>query len=492
MNENTINIVWLKRDLRIHDHAPFASVEALSEAYRIIYIFESSLLTYPDTSLRHLQFIYHSIVEMNRLLKPYSREVELFYGEAIEVFTYLIKNESLKTILSHQESGIQLTWNRDKQVKKLFQQHEIRWIEYQRDGIKRGRENRNKWDKEWFEVMTQPIIQNKYSMNQLSPLNHPFSLPKDFKDKLETYPKTYQPAGERFAWRYLRSFIENRGLQYHKFLSKPTESRTSCARISPYLSWGNLSIRQVYQFVSNHPNAKPFQFAIKTFKSRLIWHCHFIQKFEMECRYETECINKGYESMTYTDNEDFIQAWKTGQTGFPLVDACMRCLQATGWVNFRMRAMLVSFFCHHLDQDWRKGHYHLARLFLDYEPGIHYPQWQMQAGTTGINTVRIYNPLKQSQEHDPKGIFIKKWIPELQKVPTEFIHEPWTMPPMLQQMDGVEIGKDYPKPIIDLKAAYQKGRDKIWGYRKRPEVIAEKQRILNQHVGRNRSKRRRR
>ncbi len=215
--------------------------------------------------------------------------------------------------------------------------------------------------------------------------------------------------------------------------------------------------------------------------TRVHWRCHFIQKFEVECEYETVCVNRGFELLEHTDNPAWVAAWQTGRTGYPLVDACMRAVVATGWINFRMRAMLVSFLCHHLDQDWRRGVYHLAQQFLDYEPGIHYPQFQMQAGTTGVNTVRMYNPVKQSQEHDPEGVFIKKWIPELADVPTPFIHEPWRMTEMEKVMLGL-AALDYPSPLVDVTDAGRIARDKIWGHRKSAAVRAEKARIVKVHT----------
>ena len=183
---------------------------------------------------------------------------------------------------------------------------------------------------------------------------------------------------------------------------------------------------------------------------------------------EFEDINRGYLAHSRGREAELLDAWKTGQTGYPLIDASMRCLRATGYVNFRSRAMLVSFLCHHLWQDWRTGAAYLGSLFLDFEPGIHYAQMQMQAGVTGINTIRIYNPVKQSQEHDANAVFIKRWCPELEALPAPIVHTPWALPPMEQQMYAV----DYPKCIVDTQQSYRRARDKLWALRADKKVLA--------------------
>lgn len=472
MIKKEINIVWYKRDLRFTDHEPLYFAQCSLLPLLLIYLFEPSSMAAPDSDERHWRFIYESLTEMNEKLIEKNAQIFIFHNEAEIVFQNLAKLYNIKTVYSSEETGNAITYSRDKRIKKLFDKQHIQWCEYQTNGVVRRLKSRKEWGDLWEKYMTSPIrLTSETAWNTIE-------LDKENYENLKGCPlpsgiisrdKNFQPGGESWAWKYLVSFIQSRHVNYSKHISKPLLSRKGCSRLSPYISYGNISIRMIYQFTKQNYSQSENKRALSNFMSRLHWHCHFIQKFEDECRYEFENVNRAYDSLVKPRNDAYILAWQTGQTGVPLVDACMRCLIATGYINFRMRAMVVSFFVYNLWQDWRELHF-LARQFLDYEPGIHYPQLQMQSGTTGMNTIRIYNPIKNSEEHDSDGLFIKQWIPELKNVPTEFIHEPYKMTLLEQQMYGCIISETYPAPIVDIEATRKIASDIVWSFRKKDDV----------------------
>lgn len=454
-----------------------------SHNFKAIYIFEPKLWELPDLSYRHYLFLKDCLESLQEVLALRGIELHIYTQEAIAVFQKLHHELGAFTLFSSQETWNDFTYQRDLAIKKWCQNNQVQWQEYTQNGVVRCLKDRDGWAGQWQARMQKTQLHFSY---QSQPIYKQQSIPS--AQQLGLQAETHldiQTGGRKAAENLLGSFLNQRGKGYTKEMSSPLSAFEACSRLSTHLAFGSLSIREVYQTAEiraqqlrqlSPKERGTWPQSIRSFLGRLRWHCHFIQKLEDAPSIEFKALHSAYrdfEKRPY--NTECLQKWQAGETGFPLVDACMKALQQTGWLNFRMRALVVSTACHHLDLPWQPVAQFLATQFTDYEPGIHYSQCQMQAGMTGINTIRIYSPIKQAIDQDANGIFIKEWLPHLEKCPSEYIHQPWLWDSKLE-------------PLVDEKNARKSAATALYALRKGEAFGTEAKKIVKKHASRKKAK----
>ncbi|MGA0055225.1 MAG: FAD-binding domain-containing protein [Steroidobacteraceae bacterium] len=486
-------IVWFKRDLRLEDHAPLAAAAA-SGPVLALYVIEPDLWTQPDSSSRHWQFIRETLIDLSQSLQSYGGELCIRSGEITHVFELFRQTVGDFELHSHEETGNAWSYARDLRLADWCRTRGIKWNEYPANGVIRRLGDRDRWAAKRNARMQKALVTlpNTISFAPLDSRIHLEPLPEVSDPRFGPSTPRVQRGGRSEALKVLDSFLSDRSERYMTTISKPGVSARHCSRLSTHIAYGTLSVREIEKALEKRidhlegigdPSSLRWARQLQAFGSRLAWRCHFVQKLEQQPSIETHCMHPAFEGMRENDfRQDWFDAWCEGRTGYPLVDACMRSLHANGWITFRMRAMLVAFASYHLWLDWRRTAPFMARLFTDYEPGIHYSQFQMQSGVTGINATRIYNPVKQSYDHDPEGRFIRRYIPELKDVPEEFIHEPWLMssPP-----------KNYPSPLVDHEAAARLAKQRMTAYRRGEDFREQAAEVFRKLGSRNRPNERR-
>ena len=476
-------IYWFKRDLRIMDNVPL--LNSINSGYKVIplFVLEPELWKQKELSLRQYLFQLDCLLDLKKQLNSIGGKLIIKTGSVFNVFESLSKIFQIQAIYSHQETWNYWTYQRDIEFRVWTKRKQIPWIESVQNGVIRGLKDRDKWGLNWLKLMktNQVIAPLDIKSVKIKSDNLPKPVQLDLKN--DNF-NLIQKGGRTEAIKLLSSFTNSRGKYYQIRMSSPLTAMNSCSRLSAHLAFGTISMKEVFQKAESvkgklDKEDKIWRKSINAFLSRLRWHCHFIQKLEDEPSLEFKPMNRMYEGLRENSNLEFLKLWKNGETGYPMIDACMRCLNSTGWLNFRMRAMLVSFACNNLWIDWKIVAENLGQLFVDYEPGIHYPQVQMQACITGINSVRIYNPIKQGVDHDPNGVFIKKWIPELRETPNEIIHTPWVD----------KLNTNYKMPVIDESTSRKDAARKIFEIRNKKNHSSHTAKILKKHGSRkNKSK----
>lgn len=482
-----IQLVWFKRDLRVHDHRALAQA-AECGAVLPLFVAEPELWKQPDMSGRQWSFVSECLLDLSDALARLGQPLIVRTGRVTDIFSSLAEEFDLEALWSHEETGNAWTYARDLEVAAWCRERGIPWNELRQTGVRRRLKSRDGWAKAWDSVMAEPLTAAPLlpSLPRIDPGE--LLAPSALGLNPDPCPER-QTGGRRQAQDRLQSFLTERGEPYQRAMSSPLAGFNSCSRLSPYLAWGTVSMREVatatrirQRELKTAPRGSTGKWrgALKSFSGRLHWHCHFMQKLEDEPRLEFENLHRAYDGLRPKEPDaNHLEAWAKGETGLPFVDACMRSLSATGWLNFRMRAMLLAVAGYHLWLDWRKPGEHLARQFTDYEAGIHWPQVQMQSGTTGINTIRIYNPVKQGYDQDTDGVFVRRWVPELNDIADTHLHEPWKA-----DNAGAVLGKRYPFPVVDHLSSARTARERIWAVRKGETFRKEAGTIQQKHGSR--------
>ena len=470
-------LVWFKRDLRAEDHPALAHAAARGRVLPA-YLVEPDYLALPDTSARQWAFTAESLTGLRDSLAALGLPLVVRTGEAVALLDRLCRAHAITEIISHEETGNLWTYARDRRVAAWARGAGIRWTELPQSGVVRRLPARAGWAGLRDGFMAAPQVQPGAA--RAVPDVEPGGIPTARSLRLVDDPCPHRQAGGRAAGLLaLDGFLTSRGAPYRQAMSSPLSAERACSRLSPHIALGTLSLREVVQATAARQAEKPgvqWSSSLRSFQSRLAWRDHFIQKLEDEPQIEIRALHRAADGLRQTEAAR-LAAWAAGETGLPFLDACLRYLRATGWLNFRMRAMVMACASYHLWLDWRDTGAILAQRFTDYEPGIHWPQVQMQSGVTGINTPRIYNPVKQGWDQDPTGAFTRRWVPELAPVPDMFLQEPW-------RWEGARhlLGRRYPEPVVDAASSARAARDIIFGLRRAEGFAAARNAVLHRHA----------
>jgi deoxyribodipyrimidine photo-lyase len=442
-------VVWHREHLRTADHPAVAAAAERADVLVPVFVFDPGF--YGSDGLAcdsRVGFMHDCLADLDRRYAAVGGGLALVHGDPVELLGG-VRDAGWEVLAARSPTG-RYGRRRDERARKAG-------VEFVAgDGLVRDTDRtRTNWEEritDWFtgERYDPDLGSVRLAAPETGVSVGDVEAAYDVTPEKELVP----PGGRRAALDRLEGFVD-RIRSYPGSISSPLSAREGASGLSPYLRFGCLSVREVYQHVHEHA---PEGRGREMFTSRLYWNKHYEQKLADWPGWLDEAVNPELRWFNRERHDpELVAAWKEGRTGYPMVDAAMRCLAATGWLNFRMRAMCVSFYFHVLQQPWKLGadwyHHHL----IDSEASINYTQWQSQCGLVGKPTLRVYNPRKQVRDQDPEGEWVRRWVPELEGLPAEHLDRPERTPLAVQAECGVRIGGDgdYPRPVVEYEAAIE-------------------------------------
>lgn len=455
-------IWWIRRDLRLTDNQALKA--ALEQADQVIPVFvlDPRLLGSPYVGAKRLAFLFAGLRQLDASLGEVGSRLVVRRGKAELELDRLAQESGAGAIFAEADYS-PFARRRDAAVEA---RQEVRWsgspaIFPPGSVMKSNREpyvTFSPFMRAWKRLPAASLPSQRFSPAEIhTPENLESENLPEFSP--ETGEQAFK-AGEGAALERLEEFTQGEQAPIYRYASRRNRVDLSgTSELSPYLRFGMLSARTAASMAWKAIQAAPNKIArdeAQTWLDELIWRDFFIHILYHFPQVRRHSFRK--QGVAWQKNPQALTAWQQGQTGYPLVDAAMRHLSHSGWMPSRARMVVASFLCKHLLIDWRAGERWFMQHLIDGDPAANNGGWQWSAGTgtDAAPYLRIFNPTSQAEKHDPQGGYIRHWLPELARVPNDYIHKPWEMPEKIQSQAKCLIGEDYPFPIVDHAEARER------------------------------------
>ncbi|TMW70628.1 cryptochrome/photolyase family protein [Alteribacter natronophilus] len=468
--------VWFRSDFRLEDQAAlYHALETVRHKGGEWFAFFHLEPAFTESIDLHHDYFFRTLEHFRSSCKEAGIHLHIVCGELEEVLERFHKTVPGWKAVFFNRDDAGVNGNRDEQARAWFDDHNIDYFDYE-DAHLHGPGEITKQDGTHYKVFT-PYAKawgkehkpECYDIDIRALADYHADL-EPIHEKGETFfteevlsrcSGEWKAIGPELAKDRLETFMDERLTSYKDERDLPDRAATS--RLSPYLKTGVLSPRQVYH--SAAARREDAGSGAETYITELAWRDFYYMIHYFYPDAKDQEVSAQYRNLDWNDSEKYFNVWKEGRTGFPIVDAGMRQLNETGWMHNRLRMITASFLTKDFHIDWRKGEQYFQQKLIDYDASSNIGGWQWAAsvGTDAVPYFRVFNPTTQGKRFDPEGTFIRKYVPELERVPDKYIHEPSKMPEEVQMESTCVIGEDYPMPAVDHKTQRKKAIEMFKG-----------------------------